>query len=70
MNGRRWSKDVMRAALRAAVHTQASIALLAENGDYFKTYQVDYHGGEQYPHLVRAEGQPDVLSDIIAPQTP
>jgi hypothetical protein len=32
------------------------------------TYQVDYHGGERYPHLVRVEGEPDVLSDIIKPQ--
>ena len=70
VNGRRWSKDVMRAALRAAMQSQSPIAVLAENGDYFSTYQVDYHGGEQYPHLVRVEGQPDVLSDIIAPLAP
>jgi predicted metalloprotease with PDZ domain len=70
VNGRRWSKDVMRAALRASLHGQTPIALLAENGEYFNTYQVDYHGGEQYPHLVRVEGQSDVLSDIIAPLAP
>lgn len=70
VNGRRWSKDVMRAALRASVHSQAPIALLAENGDYFNTYQVDYHRGEQYPHLLRVEGQPDLLGEIIASQAP
>jgi predicted metalloprotease with PDZ domain len=70
VNGRRWSKDAMRAALRAAVHSQTPIALLAENADYFKTYQVDYHGGEQYPHLVRVESQTDVLGEIVTPQAP
>jgi predicted metalloprotease with PDZ domain len=70
VNGRRWSKDVMRAALREAMHNQTPIAVLAENADYFKTYQVDYHGGERYPHLVRAEGQSDVLGDIITPLAP
>jgi hypothetical protein len=27
---------------------------------------VDYHGGLQYPHLVRVPGTPDYLSQIIA----
>ena len=70
VNGRRWSKDVMRAALRAAMHSQGPIAVLAENGEYFSTYQIDYHGGEQYPHLVRVDGRPDVLSEITAPLAP
>ncbi|HZU30398.1 MAG TPA: M61 family peptidase [Candidatus Angelobacter sp.] len=69
VNGRKWSKDVMRAALRAAKHNQQPIAVLAENGEYFNTYQVNYHEGERYPHLVRADGQPDFLDDIIKPMT-
>ncbi|HZU30194.1 MAG TPA: M61 family peptidase, partial [Candidatus Angelobacter sp.] len=69
VNGRKWSKDVMRAALRAAKHNQQPIAVLAENGEYFNTYQMNYHEGERYPHLVRADGQPDFLDDIIKPMT-
>ena len=38
-----------------------------ENTEYFKTYNLDYHGGEKYPHLVRDESRPDMLSDIIKP---
>jgi hypothetical protein len=26
---------------------------------------LDYHGGERYPHLVRDESKPDLLSDIL-----
>jgi hypothetical protein len=29
---------------------------------------VDYHGGLQYPHLVRVAGTPDYLSEIITPR--
>ena len=28
--------------------------LIVENGGYFKTVKVDYHGGLRYPHLERA----------------
>ncbi len=69
INGRKFSKDVMLAALRAGIRNQQPLSVLAENGDYFNSYQVDYHGGEKYPHLVRVEGQPDRLSDIVRPMT-
>jgi len=39
-----------------------------ENTEYFKTYNLDYHGGEKYPHLVRDESRPDMLADIIKPR--
>jgi predicted metalloprotease with PDZ domain len=68
VNGRKWSKDVVRAALRASVHNQHPLALLAENGEYYNIYEVNYHEGERYPHLVREEGQPNILDEIIKPQ--
>jgi predicted metalloprotease with PDZ domain len=68
VNGRKWSKDVVRAALRASVHSQQPLSLLAENGEYYSTYQVNYHEGERYPHLVREDGQPNILDEIIKPQ--
>src|SRR5438105_1431864 len=67
VNGRKWSKDVVRAALRASVHNPQPLSLLAENGEYYSTYQVNYHEGERYPHLVRSEGQPDMLDEMIKP---
>ncbi|HEY2495579.1 MAG TPA: M61 family peptidase [Candidatus Angelobacter sp.] len=70
VNGRKWSKDVVCAALRAAVHNQQAIALLAENGEYYTTYQVNYHDGDVYPHLVREDGQPNLLDEIIKPMAP
>ena len=69
VNGRKFSKDAMHAALHSGTKSQQPLTLLAENGDYINSYQVDYHGGEKYPHLVRAEGQPDLLGDITKPMT-
>ena len=39
------------------------IELLAENGEFYKTYRLDYHGGDRFPHLERIAGKPDLLSD-------
>jgi len=67
VNGRKWSKDALRAAMRAGVHSQQPIKLLAENGEYYNTYEVNYHEGERYPHLVREDSQPNILDAIIKP---
>ncbi len=65
VNGRRFSPDVLRDAIKAAKGAASPIDLLVENTDYFKTYKLDYHGGEMYPHLVRDASKPDLLSDIL-----
>ncbi len=70
VNGRKWSKDVLRQALRASMNSKSPLSLLAENADYYDTYQVDYHGGEQYPHLQRDNTQTDLLEQIIKPMAP
>jgi predicted metalloprotease with PDZ domain len=65
VNGRRFSPEILRDAIKAAKNSTMPIELLVENADYFKTYRLDYHGGETYPHLVRDESKSDVLSDIL-----
>jgi predicted metalloprotease with PDZ domain len=66
INGRRFSGDVLRDALKTGKNSSQPLQLLVENTDYFKTYNLDYHGGEKYPHLARDESKPDMLSQIIA----
>ena len=65
VNGRRFSADGFRDAIRAAKDANTAMELLVENADYYKTYKIDYHGGESYPHLVRDESKPDLLSEIL-----
>ncbi len=65
VDGRKWSPDILRDAIRRAKDSKEPIELLAENGDYFRTYRLDYHGGERYPHLEAISGKRDVLTEIV-----
>jgi predicted metalloprotease with PDZ domain len=65
VNGRRFSPEILRDAIKAARNSTTPIELLVENADYYKTYKLDYHASEMYPHLVRDESKPDLLSDIL-----
>jgi hypothetical protein len=65
VNGREFSADVLRDALKQGKANQNALELLIENADYYKTYKIDYHDGEKYPHLVRDESKPDTLSEIM-----
>lgn len=68
VNGQDYSDDVLKDAIIAAKTNKAPIQLLLKYQGGFRTISVDYHDGLQYPHLVRVEGTPDYLSEIIAPR--
>jgi predicted metalloprotease with PDZ domain len=68
VNGRRFTVAVFLDALRETTNASAPFELLVENTDYIKSYKLDYHGGEKYPHLERDESKPDMLSDILKPK--
>jgi len=70
VNGRRWTPDILREAIRAAKGGSEPIELLLENDEYFHTYRLDYHGGERYPHLERVSGKTDLLTEIAAMKAP
>ncbi|MGZ4845026.1 MAG: M61 family peptidase, partial [Candidatus Angelobacter sp.] len=59
--------DILRDALKAGKGNGPNLELLVMNGDYYKTFTLNYHDGEKYAHLVRDESKPDILSDIIKP---
>ena len=67
VNDRAWTAERVRAAVSFASTNSQSISLLVENGDYFRNYPVNYHGGEKYPCLERLTNRPDLLADIIRP---
>ena len=67
VNGRSFTPEVLRAALKAGKDTSQPLRLLVLNDDYYKTYDVDYHGGERYPHVVRESGRRDLLDQILKP---
>ena len=65
VNGRKFSIEVLHDALKTGKTSSEPLELLVENTDYYKTYKLDYHAGEKYPHLVRDESKPDLLSEIL-----
>ena len=69
INGRKWTPAVLSAALRAAQASHQPIEVLAENGQYYKTYSIPYSKGERYPHLRRVEAKPDLLDEILKPRS-
>ena len=67
VNGRRWTTEILRAAIKSVRTNSAPIDLLMENDEYFKTCRVHYRGGEEYPDLERDETKPDLLGEILRP---
>jgi len=70
VNGRRWSPEVLHAAIKAGKEAHQPIELLVENAQFFRTYTIQYFDGEKNPHLERVPGAPDVLGQILKPMTP
>ena len=69
VNGRKFSPEVLHAAVKEAQGTEQPIELLVENAQFFKTYSVPYHAGERNPHLERVPAEPDLLGNILKPLT-
>ena len=68
VNGKRYSGERMHAAVAASTDARARIVLIAENAGFVRSYAIDYHGGERYPHLERIAGTPDRLSASVEPR--
>jgi len=69
VNGKQFTPDVIREAIRAAARSRNPIEVLTKNGEFYGTYRVSYAGGERYPKLVRVAGASDLLDRDLAPHT-
>ncbi len=69
VNGRKWTAERGRAAIREAKRTERPIEVVVESPDYLTTYRIDYRGGERYPRLVRDPTKTDYLSDLLRPRS-
>jgi len=68
VNTRRWSSEVLAAAVAATKKPGSRLEFLVENGDVFQTYALAYQGGEKYPRLERDANRADLLSEILKPR--
>jgi len=69
VNARKWSPEIIHAALKSAQGSEAAIELLVENAQFVRTYSVNYHDGEKNPHLERVTEQADILGEILKPMS-
>ncbi len=69
VNARGFTPGALHEAIAETKGTTKPIVITADNGGFVLTYNVQYHGGERYPHLVRNTAQPDLLSDTLRPLT-
>jgi predicted metalloprotease with PDZ domain len=67
VNGKKFSTNRLRDAIADSV-TRKKVEFLLEDGDDFRTIVVPYAEGLRYLELVRLEGKPDVLGDILKPR--
>ncbi len=68
VNGRVYSHDLLEDAIKAAKDSSQPVTLLVLSDDYFRTCTINYHGGDKFPHLVRAADKPDYLGELIKPR--
>jgi predicted metalloprotease with PDZ domain len=67
VEGQAYTDDILKYVSTQAEHSDAPTPILVQQDGWFHTYQVNYHGGPKYPHLVRIPGTPDMLAKIMAP---
>jgi len=70
VEGRRYTHERLRDAVRLAKGGTEPIELLVENADVYKVCRVQDHGGERYPVLVREPSRADLLAAIGKPRVP
>jgi predicted metalloprotease with PDZ domain len=70
VNGRQFSRAVIRAAIKDARNSTAPMELLVKDGEFYRTHRMDCRTGERYPDLERDNSQTDMLSEIIKSHAP
>jgi predicted metalloprotease with PDZ domain len=69
VNGKLFSPDVVKDALKKAKGSSEPIHLILELNGFVTLADINYHDGERYPSLVRVDGTPAYLDDITRPRT-
>jgi predicted metalloprotease with PDZ domain len=70
VNGRQFSIEDLKRAVRDSKTNAAPIRLTALNAGKLETHAIQYHDGNRYPHLERAEGTVDYLDEALKSLTP
>jgi hypothetical protein len=66
VDGQSFTPEVLDYVLKQAQHSKAPTVFLVERDGWYHSFDVDYHGGPRYPHLVRIPGKPDMFAKMFA----
>ncbi len=69
VNGNIFSAAALKTAVQHSKDSTEPIHLILQTDTFVTFADIDYHGGERYPSLVRVNGTLPYLDDIIAPLT-
>ena len=65
VDGTPFSQQVLADAIHAAQGNKKAITVVAQNSGFTRTYEIQYHGGDRYPHLERDPDRADLLGDTL-----
>ncbi len=68
VNGRNFSGDAIKAAIKAAAGNGPAPELLIHDGDVYRTVKLDWHGGLRYPRLEKVGTGEGTLDALLAPR--
>jgi len=68
VNGRAYSGDRLKGAVKDAKTGKEPIKLLLKSGDRYREVAIDYHGGLRYPHLVKTATGEAGLDKLLQPR--
>ncbi len=68
INGRLFTPEILGGAISGSKDSQNGIEVLLVDDDYYRTANIDYHGGDRYPHLVRDDSKPDYIDELVKPE--
>ena len=68
VNGRKFSGDALKEAIKSAANGGPSPQLLVHDGDVYRTVSLDWHGGLRYPQLEKVGKGPGTLDALLAPR--
>ena len=68
VNGKKFNTNRLRDAIANSI-ARKNVEFLLEEGDEFRTIVVPYAEGLRYLELIRVEGKPDILGEIVKPRT-
>lgn len=69
IDGHRWIAAAARDALVSAETSPGQMQLIFQTDDVVRVAALNYHHGLQNPHLVKDPAKPDLLGQVLAPNT-